>query len=328
MKLSDSSSEYGHFQEARGDSPSHRKESLRVLRLLQGHVGDRDVGEITPDDLQAFIITVRRRHGLKGRKTVSDLTVFAYHRALAAFFNHLCRREAVASNPMRHVPKPKVRQQVIQPFDEAQLRALLAQPDLKTFVGLRDATIMTFLLDAGCRISECLALTFEAVDLEGRTARIAGKGGKDRIVPFGVRTRAWLERYLEKRAQDGGSQLLFVNQFGEKLTRNGMWQRIELYGRKAGLKGVRTSPHTFRHTFAVSWLVGNDDYKGDALSLQTILGHSSPEMTKRYVSFANKDLGKLHDRLSPADRTGFLPRRRTANGSGERHPESEIVGPV
>ena len=100
---------------------------------------------------------------------------------------------------------------------------------------------------------------------------------------------------------------MFVNQYGERLTASALGHRFAAYGRQAGLRGVRVSPHTFRHTFAVNWLLGRGDYKSDSISLQKILGHTTPAMTQRYVHFAGEDLRKLHDRLSPTDQIATPP---------------------
>ncbi|HTE18870.1 MAG TPA: tyrosine-type recombinase/integrase [Armatimonadota bacterium] len=307
MKLSTAIQEHLRFQESRGDSASHRNDCERVLTKLQEQLGDLDLSEITAEDLREFQTAVRKRPGNRGKAQVSDLTVLAYHRALSAFFHRLEEHEILVTNPMRRVPRPKVGQYLIKPFTEEQLKKLLEQPDVSTFTGLRDVALMCFLLDTGCRIAECLSLTLEELDLERRTAQVLGKGKKERLVPFGARTLAWMERYLEKRRQDDASPYVFVNQYGEQLLPNSMSHRIAQYGRQGGLRGVRVSPHTFRHTFSVNWLLGNGHYKGDTLSLQTILGHSTPAMTQRYVHFAGQDLRKLHDRLSPADQIVAAP---------------------
>lgn len=301
MHMSEAIREYQSFQETRGDSPNHRKECARILGALIERVGDLSLGEISPDQLRAFITEMRSRPGLKGRKQVSDFTLFAYHRVVNAFFNYLERQELLAANPMKRVPKPKVGSYLIQPFSEEQVKKLLAQPDVTTFAGLRDFTLMCFLLDTGCRISEALALTYTDLDCQHRLARLMGKGRKERQVPFGEHTLAWLERYLARRRESLDTDFVFVNQYGEQLTRNTVAQRIADYGDRAGLRGVRASAHTFRHTFGVCWLLGKGDYKGDAISLQRILGHSTPAMTQRYVHLVGQDFRKLHDRLSPAD---------------------------
>ena len=305
MKLSEAIRDHLAFQEARGDSQCHQRDCLRVLTKFQEHVGDLELSEVTVEDLREFQTAIRQRPGRKGK--LSDHSVLAYHRALSAFFNRLEADEVLTRNPMRRVPRPKVGQYLVRPFTEEQLKKLLEQPDAATFTGVRDLALMCFLLDTGCRIAECLSLTVEELDLGRRLVRVLGKGKKERQVPFGARTRAWLERYLEKRQRSDASPYVFVNQYGEQLTVSAMSHRIAQHGRRAGIRGVRVSPHTFRHTFSLNWLVGNGEYKGDTLSLQKILGHSTPAMTQRYVHLAGSDLRKLHDRLSPADQIVAAP---------------------
>lgn len=307
MQLSSSILDYTRFQEARGDAASHRRDCARVLKLLQEQLQDPELTEISSDDLRDFMLEVRKRPGTRGRQEVADSTVFAYHRTLRAFFHWLEETGQIRRNPMRAVPRPKVGEYLIRPFSAEQVKKLLSQPDPESFTGLRDVALMCFLLDTGCRISEALALTFEEVNLEQRSARVLGKGTKERIVPFGMTTRAWLERYLARRNESTLTTYLFVNQYGERLTASAMSHRFAGYGRAAGLRGVRVSPHTFRHTFAVNWLLGTGDCQGDSISLQRILGHSTAAMTQRYVHFATGDLRKLHDRLSPTDQIAPAP---------------------
>jgi integrase/recombinase XerD len=92
--------------------------------------------------------------------------------------------------------------------------------------------------------------------------------------------------------------LLFVNSLGEQLLHFAITARMHDYGEKAGITGKRVSPHTLRHTFAVNWLLNG----GDTLSLQRLLGHTTPTMTTRYVNFATADLAQLHRSVSPLDR--------------------------
>lgn len=310
MTLIEAISDYHSYQEARGDSLSHQKECTRILQSLANHVGEQPLGDVTAEQIRSYIGAIRMRRGVKGRQQVSDLTVFAYYRTLAAFFRYLETHELIVGNPMKRVPKPRIGDYLIQPFSDEQIKKLLAQPDVTTFTGLRDCTLMCFLLDTGCRISECLMLTLDDLDVPRRVARVLGKGKRQRDVPYGVHTAAWLECYLERRRKSVTTDLVFVNEYGERLTRHAASRRIAAYGRQAGLRGVRVSPHTFRHTFGVNWLLGDGEYKGDALSLQRILGHSTSAMTQRYVHFTSQDLGKLHTRLSPANRLVQQPPNR------------------
>jgi integrase/recombinase XerD len=302
MNLTTAILQYSLHQEARELTPSHRQECRRILGVLHEHLGDRRVDEITTEALERFLTSIRRRPGLKGRKTVSDTTLRAYYRTLASFFRFLEEREIIPKNPMRLIAPPKVKEELIRTFSDEQIERLFAEMDITTFTGLRDRAYVSFLLDTGCRRNEALGLTFDDLDLEGRQARVLGKGGKERVVFFGDTTTAWLERYLERRRESDLTTYVFISQDGTQLTGNAVTGRMAAYGKRAGIRGVRVSPHTLRHTFGVRWLAGDGDYKGDEISLQRILGHSSPVMTRRYAQLRTRDLGQLHRRLSPANR--------------------------
>jgi integrase/recombinase XerD len=311
MNLHAAIEDYGAHQACRGDSACHRSEVRRILRALEGELGEPALAEITPDQLRRFLGTIRSRPGLRGQDRVSDHTVFAYYRVLAAFFAYLERQELLVPSPMRRIPRPKVGEDLVRPFSDEQVKKLFAQPDTGRFSGLRDFTLMCFLLDTGCRISEALGLRYADLQLENRLVRVIGKGGREREVPFGSVTGEWLALYLERRRESTSTDYVFVNEYGERLSRTAATGRIAAYGRRAGLRGVRASAHTFRHTFAVRWLLGRDGgYKGDTLSLQRILGHTSPAMTQRYANLVGPDLRRLHDRLSPADSLAEPPQPR------------------
>lgn len=89
----------------------------------------------------------------------------------------------------------------------------------------------------------------------------------------------------------------FLGPRGRPLDRSGVRKTVAGYGRKAGIEGVRVSPHTLRHTFAVLYIRNG----GDSFSLQEILGHSTLEMTRRYVHLARRDISEQHKKFSPMD---------------------------
>lgn len=117
------------------------------------------------------------------------------------------------------------------------------------------------------------------------------------MVPFANSVFVALRAYLRVRPQDLSHSYVFVNHFGERLDRDRLRELIIRHGEHAKISGVRLSPHTFRHTFAVQYLLNG----GDSFSLQTILGHSTSDMTKRYVNFAQSMLNVIQRRVSPAD---------------------------
>ena len=121
------------------------------------------------------------------------------------------------------------------------------------------------LLDTGLRISEALGLTWERVDLDNLVLKVLGKGGKHRVVPISFECRKLLYRW--KQQQRGSGHLVFPTRSGIVTSNRNIGRDVKLLGKQAGIMGVRFSPHTFRHTFAVSYLRAG----GNVLYLQRIL---------------------------------------------------------
>jgi integrase/recombinase XerD len=102
------------------------------------------------------------------------------------------------------------------------------------------------------------------------------------------------------------NDILFLTQDGKPLTKDRLEKIMTRFGRKAGLVGIRCSPHTLRHTAAVSFLRNG----GDVFSLQRLLGHSSLEMTRRYCELADADVKRAHLTASPVDNLDFHAKRK------------------
>lgn len=287
---------YLDWQALRGSTAQHRKDVAQRLRTLGATlVPELPLGGIIRDHCMALLRGVQDR-GCKPN------TQIAYFRTLEAFFNWLVADERLTVSPMDRVPKPRFSQDQIQPLSQEELGLLLATPDRQTFVGLRDATFIALLADTGHRLTEAVTIRMGAIDPQERSIAVLGKGKKPRTVFYGEAATQFLREYLKRRGTASADELLFVNSLNEPLWKCTLSKRIRDYGQVAGIQGKRVSPHTLRHTFAVSWRLGG----GDAFSLQRLLGHSTAAMTARYVNFTSGDLGKLHRTLSPLDR--LLPK--------------------
>ena len=167
------------------------------------------------------------------------------------------------------------------------------------------------MLDTGLRVNELINLMMDNVWLEEGLIKVLGKGNKERLVPIGKQIRKLLWRYITRyRPEPARPNLnnLFLNRDGRPLTKNRVDSLMKRYGKMAGLTGIRCSPHTLRHTFAINYLRN----EGDVFSLQKILGHSSLEMTRRYCELANVDVKKVHATASPVDnlKLGSKPARQ------------------
>ena len=266
----------------------------RILDDLTAHQSARSIEElaaITPAGLRDFVADLRRR----GQ---ASATVHGAYGALRCAFRFWQREGELAANPMALVERPKRERVLIRPMSPDQASRLLDQPDAKTMEGLRDRAIMMIMLDSGLRVSEAISLEANRIEWLNCTLTVMGKGRKERSVPFSSRTCQTMLDYARKRGQ-GRVQApqFFLGPRGRPLDRSGVRKAVAGYGRQAGIEGVRVSPHTLRHTFAVLYIRNG----GDSFSLQEILGHSTLEMTRRYVNFARQDVAEQHKKFSPME---------------------------
>lgn len=226
------------------------------------------------------------------------ITVHTKFRALRAFFRWLVREGLRQDNPIEKVHTPKVNEPLPKTVTEEHFAKTMATLNLSKFTDLREATLIALAFDSGARLSELLNLRLEDIDLLTRTAKVKGKGGKERLIYFGNTTAQLLSRYLTARTLRFGAPLtgfVFVTRKGGKLSKNQVQHRWRKLQRLAGLNPLPF--HGLRHGFARLWLLRG----GDAFSLQLLLGHSSAEVTKRYVTLWGTDLQKLHSERAPVD---------------------------
>lgn len=160
--------------------------------------------------------------------------------------------------------------------------------------------IIVILLDTGLRVSELTSLTLRDVRLTEGVLKVSEKGRKERLIPIGKASQRLLWNYINRcrpEPVDHRCELVFLTQNGWPLIKNRIQKMMTKYGSKAGIKGVRCSPHTLRHTGAVMFLRNG----GDVFNLQRLLGHSSLEMTRHYCELADTDLKRAHTMASPGD---------------------------
>lgn len=274
-----------------------------------------NVTEIGAQELREFILHLQQVKAFEHHpftrpqnKGLSGHAINCYLRAVRAFWSWLVREEIILFSPFAKVRIPKPPKKVIPTFSESQLHTLFEAIPTSAPIGFRDWTMVLTLLDTGLRASELVGLTTEHVNLDEGMVKVNGKGSKERIVPIGARVQRAIWKYLQlyrPQPPHPPCSNLFLTRNGEPLTVNRLEGRIETYGRRAGIEGVRCSPHTFRHTFAISYLRNG----GDVFSLQRILGHSSLDVVKLYVNLAQADVKACHRRFSPADNMELRKKR-------------------
>ncbi|QFT88077.1 Tyrosine recombinase XerC [Bacillus sp. THAF10] len=263
---------------------------LNILKEQEIDVEKLRPYNVTEEHIKENVIRYMRN--FKGIKIVSINTRL---RALRSFFNFLYKQKHIPKNPMGNVRELKDRKSIIATFTKDQLNKLFRQPDMRTFTGLRDYTIMLLMLETGIRVNELVGISLKDIKWEDGLLCIRNaKSYRERLVPIQKVMREQLKKYIAIRG-DLDSSALFVTVDGTRLSRRGVQQRIIIYGRKAKLKDVRCSCHTFRHTFAkLSVQQGANIFE-----LQAILGHTSMEIVKTYVNLFGTDVRESHKKFSP-----------------------------
>lgn len=269
-------------------------------RELLATEGTDDPAAVTEQIILRFLHKAGTE-GLNGRPPVSAGRLNHYREGLHVFYEWLQERGYVNHNPALRVKKIREPRKLIQALSETQMRALLDQPDRTRFTGLRDHCFLLLLLDTGVRLSEALGLRLDDLNLEEMSLTVMGKGNKERRLGLSPRLLAHLKPYLRKReaalATLGlpDSPWVFPNDVGGRLGAKTTQQHVHRYGREAGIKGVRVSPHTLRHTYALSFVRAG----GDPFTLQKVLGHSSLDTTRRYCELAEADVLQRQRELTP-----------------------------
>ena len=234
------------------------------------------------------------------RKPVSAKTAKNYWMVFSAWFQWLIRDGKLEVSPLAKLDKPQAPQNSPQPFTVEQL-ARLFEAAKRSNYPVRDQAILALMLDTGIRTCELIALNVEDVDLDSFTLTVTGKGSKVRQMGFGSRCRTLLLRYIEGDSRYP-SDPLFVSQRGRgndgRFTNIGLGSLYARLGERAGLTGVRCSPHTMRHAFATLAIKTG---RLSEFTLQNALGHTTLSTTLIYSKVARADvIGKMRSD-SPLD---------------------------
>jgi integrase/recombinase XerD len=256
-----------------------------------------DAAKAGRTDLGRYLSGLRAR-GLSPRSASRALS------AVRGFYGFAAAHLGFAEDPTADLTNPKTGLSLPKSLSEEEVEALLASPDTTTPLGLRDRAMLELLYASGLRVSEIVGLPGQAVDLEAGILRVRGKGGKERLVPFGKSATRWLTRYLDG-ARPGldrrRSPHLFLSTRGSAMTRQRFWQLIEGYGRAAGIR-ARLTPHSLRHSFATHLL----EHGADLRALQMMLGHADIATTQIYTQVSRSRLRRVYDEFHP--RAGKAPR--------------------
>lgn len=295
-KLSDQIDDYLRFgQVERGLSSNtiiaYRQDLTEFLSFLEKEKMNSWPTKAT--DIDAFLARQKDLH--KSNSSISRMIS-----SLRKFYQWLARQDIQKLNPMIEIDPPKKEKRLPVALTIAEVNSLLAQPDINKKLGLRDRALLETLYATGMRVSELINLKEENVHTELKLVKVLGKGSKERLIPISDVALDWLKQYEEKvrepmlLAKGQNSEYVFLNNRGNLLTRQAVWQIIKRYCQMAGIKKDVT-PHTLRHTFATHLLENGADLR----VVQEILGHADISTTQIYTNLTQKHILQVYRDTHP-----------------------------
>jgi integrase/recombinase XerD len=206
-------------------------------------------------------------------------------------FRFLVNESIIAADPSVLIEAPPIGRRLPGTLSEAEVNQLLSGPDRSTPLGLRDAAMIELLYATGLRVTELVGLQRHQWN-KGGWLIVVGKGGKERLVPFGDQAGAVVAQYMSTRTDVNPA--VFLSLRGKAMTRQNFWLRIRHYAKLVGIRN-KVSPHTLRHAFATHLLANGADLR----SVQAMLGHSDISTTEIYTHVAKARLRHLHAEHHP-----------------------------
>jgi len=275
---------------AQNSLTAYRRDLLLLAQWLY-KTAHLDLYSVDEKELTAYIA---HRRADKATTANRRLTVFK------RFYRHALRNNLIKSDPCIGLRAAKQALRFPKTLSEDQVTSLLNAPNIETPLGLRDRTMLELMYASGLRVSEIVSLKTVALGLNEGVVRIVnGKGGKERLVPFGGEAGQWLRRYLADARtpllEGKTSDAVFIGRHtGSALTRQAFWALIKRYALQASIP-VALSPHTLRHAFATHLL----NHGADLRVVQLLLGHADISTTQIYTHVARERLKSIHQLHHP-----------------------------
>lgn len=289
MTLKEAIEEFFIEQTVRGNSEKTVQAYRYSLSYFLDFATNIPLEEVTLSLCRKYFLALHERG-------ISSVTVQTYIRQLRAFVNWLYLEEKITENICKKFRLPKAERPTIDVLTDEEIGRLFAVFPTEDFLDVRNRAIMALFLDSGIRLSELVTIRRACLHIAERYVIVDGKGRKQRAVPFGNTARDELARYA--RRLPPGTRYFFLKEDGSPIsivTMKDLFRDL-----KEQTRIERLHAHLLRHTFATRYLENG----GNIYALQSILGHTSLEMVKRYLHLATAQIHREFVNFSPLDRYG------------------------
>ncbi len=289
-----------HLRDERRASPETLRAYASDLAQFGAHVAASAPGR-PPELAELDTLSVRGYVAHLSRAGLEKTSIARKLSSLRSFFRYALRERWIESNPAAAVRTPRLPRRLPRHLTVDEVFVLLDRIGGATFADLRDRALLELLYATGIRVGELVRLELDDLDLGAQLVRVLGKGGKERLVPFGRQAAHALARYLERasvlRQRHADGHPVFLNARGGRLTDRSVRRILDKRLRQAALS-ARVSPHALRHSFATHMLGAGADLR----AIQELLGHASLSTTQRYTHVSTEALMQVYDRTHPRAR--------------------------
>jgi integrase/recombinase XerD len=265
-------------------------------------------------DLYQYQEFLENVHGVKRPKDIEKIHIDSYMRslkkkistksmarkltAIRSFHHFLFIEKEVDEDVVKKIDSPKIEKHLPQVLSVDEVMKVLNQVDLTKPLGLRNAALLELIYGSGLRVSELLDIELGDVHLNQAYIMVRGKGSKERMVPISdpavVALRNYIVKGRESLIQLEKTQILFLNQQGYRLSRQGFFKLLKKLALDAGVK-TECSPHTLRHSFATHLLENGMDLR----TLQSLLGHEDISTTQIYTHISQQRIKEIYKSAHP-----------------------------
>lgn len=274
---------------------SEKGVSANTIRAYRGDVKDflaflekNDYGEVDHRAIRAYVAEIYG--GLKKSSLSRKIS------SVKVFFKFLKKKGHISENPAVLIKNPRIEKHLPKFYTVDEMFHFLDSLPEESWINLRNRAIFELIYSTGMRAQEALDLNVEDVHLEGLWALVKGKGGKERVLPFGDKARDALCSYMQEvgTLRRVNVKALFINSMGNRLSYRGLLKVMKKHQLSASLF-KNLALHGIRHSFATHMLNGGADLR----SIQELLGHSKLSTTQKYTHISIDKIMEIYDKAHP-----------------------------
>jgi integrase/recombinase XerC len=277
-----------YLSDEKGVSPHTMRAYMGDLRDFLRFLESSGCGDVDHQAIRAYIADVYG--GLKRASLSRKVS------SIKVFFKYLKKKGHIRENPALLVKIPRGEKHIPRFYTVDEMFHFLDTLPDETWISLRNRAVFELIYSTGMRAAEAVGLDVADVHLEGSWAIVKGKGGKERVLPFGEKAASALSAYMKEAVsrRRASVKALFVNRQGTRLSERGLFKVMKKHQLSASLfKDLAL--HGIRHSFATHMLDGGADLR----SIQELLGHSKLSTTQRYTHVSMDKIMEIYDKAHP-----------------------------